>query len=61
MPEHLINAAMRKFGGSFVKALAEAARCADPQNLERLQNAFPEIWQRYAALAKSEAPTTVLE
>lgn len=61
MPSHLIIAAMERWGGSFVKALAQAARAADPENLQRLQTAFPEIWQKYAALAKSEAPTTVLE
>jgi len=61
MQTYLIIAAMHKWGGSFVKALAHAAQAADPENLQRLENAFPEIWQKYAALAKAEAPTERLE
>ncbi len=38
-------------GGSFVVALALAARKADPENLARLIAAFPEIFDRYDALA----------
>ena len=39
--------AMEKYGGSFVKALAETARCADPQNLVRIKTAWPEYWTEY--------------
>jgi hypothetical protein len=39
--------AMAKYGGSFVKALAEAARRADPQNLARVKTAWPEYWAEY--------------
>jgi len=39
--------AMTKYGGSFVKALAEAARRADPQNLARIKTAWPEYWAEY--------------
>lgn len=39
--------AMTKYGGSFVKALAEAARHADPQNLGRIKIAWPEHWEEY--------------
>ena len=39
--------AMAKYGGSFVKALAEAARRADPQNLARIKMAWPEYWAEY--------------
>jgi len=38
-------------GGSFVVALALAARKADAENLARLIAAFPEIFERYDALA----------
>jgi len=38
-------------GGSFVVALALAARKADPENLARMIAAFPEIFERYDALA----------
>lgn len=47
--------AMRWYGGSFVRALAETAFCADPANLERLKAAFPEYWAKYAAMAKPKA------
>jgi hypothetical protein len=39
--------AMSTFGGSFVKALAEAARRADSSNLARIKIAFPEYWSKY--------------
>lgn len=41
--------AMEKWGGSFVKALAEAARRADAVNLGKLKAAFPEYWKKYSA------------
>lgn len=39
---------MARFGGGFVKQLAEAARHADRDNLKRLKNAFPGYWADYA-------------
>lgn len=39
--------AMRKFGGSFVKTLAELASRADRQNLQKIKNAWPEYWEDY--------------
>lgn len=38
---------MKKYGGSFVKALGEAAFHADPKNLERIKRAFPDYWGDY--------------
>ena len=38
---------MHRFGGSFVKALAHAAAAADPDNMQKLKAAFPEIWETY--------------
>ena len=38
---------MKRFGGSFVKSLADACFKADAENLERIKKAFPEIWERY--------------
>jgi len=38
---------MARYGGSFVKALAEAAYKADESNYQRLKAAFPDIWQSY--------------
>lgn len=39
--------AMAKYGGSFVKALAEAARRADPQNLAKIKSTWVEYWAEY--------------
>ena len=39
--------AMAKYGGSFVKALAEAARRADPQNLAKIKSTWIEYWAEY--------------
>jgi hypothetical protein len=47
-------ALMEKRGGSFVKALANAARYADPPNLETIKLAFPVYWQKYATDAAWE-------
>lgn len=44
--------AMRHYGGSFAKSLAEAAMRADPENLARIKMAWPDYWQRYSQLAK---------
>lgn len=47
--------AMLNHGGSFAKALAHAATQADPDNLQRLKLAFPELWEKYAAMAGEKA------
>ena len=38
---------MKKYGGSFVKALADCILSADNQNLVKLMNAFPEYINEY--------------
>lgn len=38
---------MEKYGGSFVVALANAFKFADPSNREKLLNAFPEYVNEY--------------
>ena len=43
---HIVSM-MEKYGGSFVKALANACHHADPINLAKLKNAFPEYWKEY--------------
>lgn len=52
-PDWVVFSEMELRGGSFVVALALAARKADPENLARLTNAFPEIFERYDALASA--------
>jgi len=48
---HEIIAQMELRGGNFVQKLAAAMRAADTENLERIKAAFPEIIERYDALA----------
>ena len=39
--------AMSQYGGSFAKAIANAAKYADNDNYNKLMQAFPELWERY--------------
>jgi hypothetical protein len=43
---------MAKFGGSFVKSLAECFLHADPINFLKLKNTFPEYWEEYKNFGK---------
>ncbi len=43
--------AMEKYGGSFVKALANAARHADHYNLGKIRQTFHEYWDTYREMA----------
>lgn len=43
--------AMRAFGGSFVRNLAEAWSCADTDNCKRIETAFPEYIEKYRGIA----------
>lgn len=38
---------MAKYGGGFVKALSECVFRADDDNLQKLQDAFPEYFEEY--------------
>jgi len=38
---------MRKYGGHFVLALAEALVQADEDNTKRIKNTWPEYWAKY--------------
>lgn len=42
-----IIAKMEQYGGSFVKALANAARHADTVNLAKIKMTFREYWDSY--------------
>lgn len=39
---------MDKYGGSFVRALAEAAQHADPVNFQKLKTTFADYWEDYS-------------
>mgnify|MGYP001573801747 CR=1 FL=1 len=43
----LIIEKMEQYGGSFVKALANAARHADTVNLAKIKMTFREYWEQY--------------
>jgi len=38
---------MERYGGNFISRLAQAMIAADPENFQRLCNAFPEIVKKY--------------
>lgn len=44
--------AMKKYGGSFVHALAVAALVADDDNRRRIRETWPEYWAKYAQMAE---------
>jgi pyruvate/2-oxoacid:ferredoxin oxidoreductase beta subunit len=43
--------AMEKYGGSFVKALANACRHADHYNLGKLRITFSDYWNTYREMS----------
>lgn len=43
-------AMMRKYGGSFVQALANAYDCADYINPAKIRSAWPDYWNQYERL-----------
>jgi hypothetical protein len=51
VPDFWVLRAMIKFGGGFVKALAQAAVLADDNNLTRIKSAFRDYWQKYSEMA----------
>ena len=44
---HSMLTLMDQYGGSFVSALAQALRYADPTNRQRLLDAFPDLVAKY--------------
>lgn len=43
---------MAKYGGSFVKTLADCFRRADQINFNKLKVAFPEYWEQYEEMSQ---------
>ena len=56
VPDWEVENAMMRFGGSFVRALGSAFQQADQDNHQRLLEAFPELWVRYARIARDSRP-----
>lgn len=46
--------AMRKYGGNFVKALADCIVAGDPINKQKIKNAFPDIVFVYTNFALND-------
>ena len=46
--------AMENYGGSFVAALAQAARRADSTNLQLIKQTWPRYWQQYTDMAQKK-------
>ena len=46
--KYFVSLGMRKFGGSFVKALGEALAHADPKNSRLIKQTWPDYWKEYA-------------
>jgi hypothetical protein len=47
--------AMQRYGGSFVKALGQAAAHADIFNLKKIKCAFPEYWKEYEKMGEKDS------
>lgn len=45
---------MEKYGGSFVKSLANCFRMADRNNFLKLKNAFSVYWEQYEQMSKKK-------
>lgn len=43
---------MVEYGGGFVSKLGAAALAADPGNLKKIRDAFPDYWANYARMAQ---------
>lgn len=44
---------MERYGGSFVKALAQLAHKADQQNLAKIKETWKEYWREYETIAEN--------
>ena len=43
---------MMEYGGSFVRKLGAAALVADPENLRKIKNTWPDYWAQYDRMAQ---------
>lgn len=55
MNDYAVTEAMMIYGGSFVRALGQACRAADPENLARVKLAFADYWIEYTGIAANRA------
>jgi len=50
---HVIQA-MTTYGGGFIRSLGHTASMADPGNLKRIRDAFPDYWAHYLKTAQAD-------
>lgn len=43
---------MQEYGGSFIRALGYAALQADPENLRKVKDTWPDYWAKYQVMAE---------
>lgn len=43
---------MQEYGGSFVRALGTAVLQADPENLRKVKDTWPDYWSKYQEMAE---------
>ena len=48
---------MNRYGGCFIKKLAELAAIADAENLAKLKHTYSNYWDEYRTLAEQEQTT----
>jgi len=53
--DYAVQRAMAKYGGAFARALAGAIAVADPENLARIKDKWPEYWAEYTRMAAYDA------
>ena len=54
LEKHAVVAMMKKYGGSFVKTLADLILVADESNIRRIESAWPEYIAQYKRMAYEE-------
>ncbi len=52
MNDRMVIDTMMEYGGSFVRKLGAAALVADPENLRKIKNAWPDYWAQYGRMAE---------
>ena len=48
-----VSQTMIKYGGSFAQKVGEALQRADDDNVQRIYDAFPEMWSVYLGMAEA--------
>lgn len=43
---------MQEYGGSFIRALGTAVLQADPENLRKVKDTWPDYWSKYQEMAQ---------